>query len=232
MAQTFYDQVLAQLASRHEHVKLLQSTVDWDSRRSEVRDALMSGLFAPMPPVLRHLPRTRDAAGPPVRGDGFEVRKLLVETRPHYWVPCSLWIPDFAGANVTAPALLYSAGHEGPAWRWDGADDWLAGGGDQVVLLNLVQRGFVVLAFDPLGQGERQMYTDLVRGHTTSAQFTEQLLNGTQAVKGTFEHEYIHRQLTLLGTTAAASWVWDMTILTGASSFCAATASASAYCMS
>jgi hypothetical protein len=32
------------------------------------------------------------------------------------------------------------------------------------VQLNLVLRGFAVLSFDPIGQGERQMYADLTGG--------------------------------------------------------------------
>jgi hypothetical protein len=207
--QTMYDDVLSSLQRRHEVVAKLRTAADWEMRRGEVLQALRGekGLFAPLPAPPRPVPRVRTHHAP-VRGVGFEVRPLLVETRPKYWVPASLWVPDSASAGSPAwkgavPAVLYSAGHEGPAWRWDGSEDWLAGGGDQIVLLNLVNRGFVCLAFDPIGQGERQMYADTITGQR----------NGTQQWRATFEHEYVHRQLTLLGTNAASAWVWDMTRL-------------------
>ena len=44
------------------------------------------------------------------------------------------------------------------------SDDWQNPGGEQIVQLNLVLRGFAVLSFDPIGQGERQMYADLTGG--------------------------------------------------------------------
>ena len=39
-----------------------------------------------------------------------------------------------------------------------GEDDY------EVVEINLVARGFVVLAFDPIGQGERLQYADVPQG--------------------------------------------------------------------
>jgi hypothetical protein len=206
ITQTLLDEALATLAARHEHVTALKSVDDWRERRDAVRAGLKSTLFAPMPPPLseRTVPRVHSSSDrPPARGDGFDVRRLLIETRPNYVVPSGLWVPDQCTQASRCPAILYSSGHEGPAWRWTGADDWLSGGGDQVALLNLVQRGFIVLSFDPIGQGERQMYD--------ASGDAKKVLNGTQKFAPTAEHEYIHRQLTLLGTSAAAAFVWDMT---------------------
>jgi hypothetical protein len=52
-------------------------------RRGEVLQALRGekGLFAPLPAPPRPVPRVRTHHAP-VRGVGFEVRPLLVETRP------------------------------------------------------------------------------------------------------------------------------------------------------
>ena len=41
------------------------------------------------------------------------------------WMRWALWVPDGAANGSLVPGVLYSAGHEGPAWRWDGAEDWL-----------------------------------------------------------------------------------------------------------
>ena len=69
-------------------------------------------------------------------------------------------------------------------------------GGYQLVLWNLVHQGFVAVAVDPIGQGERLEYM------------------GNNAVEkgqawGTFEHEYLARQLFLNGRSAASFWVHD-----------------------
>lgn len=200
---TLYDEVLGKLEARHAHVTALNTSAAWRQRQAEVRDGL--GMFlGPLPPASRaRQPRLIEAGT--ARRDGFHVRKLLVESRPGYWIPAGLWVPDFPPA-VKRPAILYAAGHEGEAWRWDGADDWQNGGGDQIVQINLVKRGFVVLGFDPIGQGERQMDRDLDPAGGS-------LTNGSQSWSPTFEHEYLNRQLFLSGTTAAATVVWDMTVL-------------------
>ena len=196
-------QVLGKLEARHAHVAALNTSAAWRQRQAEVRDGL--GMFlGPLPPAGRaRQPRLIEAGT--AQRDGFHVRKLLVESRPGYWIPAGLWVPDFP-PSVKRPAILYAAGHEGEAWRWDGADDWENGGGDQIVQINLVKRGFVVLGFDPIGQGERQMDRDLDPAGGS-------LTNGSQSWSPTFEHEYLNRQLFLSGTTAAAAVVWDMTVL-------------------
>lgn len=62
----------------------------------------------------------------------------------------------------------------------------------QVVQLNLVARGFTVLALDPIGEGERWQYPEV--GDLTSP---------------TTQHEYLARQLQLNGVSAMAFWLWD-----------------------
>ena len=69
-------------------------------------------------------------------------------------------------------------------------------GGYQLVLWNLVHRGFVALAFDPIGQGERLEYLGQKSVDKGNAW-------------GTFEHEYLARQLFLTGRSAASFWVHD-----------------------
>ena len=103
-----------------------------------------------------------------------------------------------------APAVLLTSGHSFTAWRFNGSDDCTGPptnctgpdmnkgggvpnphksfpgnpGGYQLVLWNLVHRGFVCMAFDPIGQGERLEY----KGNKA--------LEGGNAW-GTFEHECV-----------------------------------------
>ena len=99
-----------------------------------------------------------------------------------------------------------------------------------------------MLAFDPIGQGERQMYPELTGGlgsykaGQNPPLATDNLLENTAGYprggsllpssyadacyidavivsKATFEHEYLGRQLFLNGRSAASLWVQDMFVL-------------------
>jgi len=76
----------------------------------------------------------------------------------------------------------------------------------QLVAANLARRGFVVLGYDPIGQGEREMLPDL-NGPGGS------ILNGTEHHSPTFEHEYVQRQASLMGVNAASLWLSDLTVM-------------------
>ncbi len=75
---------------------------------------------------------------------GYRIEKLVFQSRPDLWVTGSLYLPDPAGD--ARPAVLVVHGH------WPGARR------DPVVqarCLGLVRLGFVVLAVDAFGAGER-----------------------------------------------------------------------------
>jgi hypothetical protein len=208
--------VLSQLAARHSAVTLLgNNTAEWQTRQQEVH-ADLKEVFAPLPP-----PRSKRMPIPRSINRGEErlvlqddekengetqisVRKVLVETRPAYWVSAGLWMPAIersVGYNGTAtnsvPAILFPSGHSRLAWREQSA---------QLIAINLAKRGFAVLGFDPIGQGERRMLPDLDGPGGIVA-------NGTEHFSPAFEHEYVQRQTTLLGINAASTWLWDMTVL-------------------
>ena len=67
----------------------------------------------------------------------------------------------------------------------------------QNVWVSLARRGFVVLAYDPFGQGERIEYLDTVKG-------------GSRVGIGTREHSMTGQQLLLSGRTLGAYMVQDM----------------------
>jgi dienelactone hydrolase len=75
---------------------------------------------------------------------GYRIEKLVFQSRPDVWVTANLYLPDPAGS--ARPGVLVVHGH------WSGARR------DPVVqarCLGLVQLGFVVLAVDAFGAGER-----------------------------------------------------------------------------
>lgn len=114
----------------------------------------------------------------------FTVEKLLYQSLPGYYVTACLYLPKLR--QKPAPAVIYCSGHAGQAFRSPTY---------QGVILNLVQKGFIVLAFDPIGQGERYQYLDADgqpnRGGPTS------------------EHSYAGIQALLTGSTIARYMIHD-----------------------
>ena len=84
----------------------------------------------------------------------FKCELILFESRPGFWVPGSIWTPATLNPNQTAPGILLTSGHSPDGWRSNNV------GGDvrsnaptdddyEIVQMDLVARGYVVLAFDP-----------------------------------------------------------------------------------
>ena len=88
-----------------------------------------------------------------------------------------------------APAILYCSGHTDLGFR---------GPTYQTMCMNLVKKGFVVLAFDPLGQGERLQYFNPKTGRSEFG-------NGSS----TREHSRAGSQCFLTGDSLARYMIWD-----------------------
>src|SRR5262249_1203950 len=78
--------------------------------------------------------------------DGYRIENVMFESRPNFWVTGNLYIPDGKGPF---PAVISPCGHYQLA-RMDPEY--------QFAYLNMVKAGFVVLGYDPIGQGERRQY--------------------------------------------------------------------------
>ena len=109
---------------------------------------------------------------------GYRVDKIRYESRPGFWISANLYLPQAGSAPY--PAVLFQCGHSliGKA-----ADVY------QYCCQGLAQLGFVVLSFDPMGQGERRWYP----------QFTS----------ADDEHTHAGRQLILAGETATSMQTLD-----------------------
>src|SRR5215469_4470320 len=118
------------------------------------------------------------------RGD-YRVEKIIFESRPEFYVTANLYLPKTG--TPPYPAILYPLGHERGA---KGHQAW------QRCLASLGRRGFVALAWDPLGQGERvQMY--------------DEDLHDTKTTGSTVEHTIIGTQCLLTGSHVAQYTIWD-----------------------
>jgi len=119
-----------------------------------------------------------------VRGDGFDVEKVIFQSLPQVYVTANLYLPrNLAGRTG---AVLFVCGHAELAKAYPRY---------QAVCQRLARNGLVALAVDPLGQGERKSYLDE---------------DGREIVRwGTVEHSYAGLQCWWLGHSIARYFVHD-----------------------
>lgn len=114
----------------------------WLRRIGELRSRLLHSLG------LDRLPRSTrlevQTLGT-IERSGYAIQKLVYECLPGFAVTAHLYLPRHAAAP--APAVLYSPGH----WM----ENCKLEPDIQVCCANLARLGFVVLVYDPIGQGER-----------------------------------------------------------------------------
>ena len=89
ITNTTLSELLPALHKRHAAVASLgNDTQRWLGHQRTVHAALQN-LFAPLPEPSRSSPRTVERCT--VQGDSFVLHRLLIETRPRYWAPVSLF---------------------------------------------------------------------------------------------------------------------------------------------
>jgi cephalosporin-C deacetylase-like acetyl esterase len=115
---------------------------------------------------------------------GYRIEKLIFESMPEVYVTANLYLPT--AGKPPYPGILAPLGHtsNGKAYR-----------NYQYSYQNLARKGYVVLAYDPFGQGERCQY----------------LLPGTSRPRysATGEHIQAGRPMILFGSGFARYRVWD-----------------------
>jgi len=182
--QTLYNSLtgiaLNQLADRSDQISKLKSKADWEQRQAEVRGKLdqIIGEFPEKTPLNANVTGL-------LKGDGFRVEKVIYESQPGLHVTAALFIPD--GLEKKSPAILYCSGH-----TWDGFRSKVY----QHAIINYVKKGFVVLAFDPVSQGERLQYLHK---------------KGKKSIYDTptKEHSYAGGQCFISGQSLAKYMIWD-----------------------
>lgn len=116
---------------------------------------------------------------------GYRIEKLTYESRPGLFVTANLYFPVIQ--RPPFPAVLFQSGH-----YWAGK----AHPSYQRCCQGLAQLGFAVLAFDPMGQGERINYLDETG--------TRSRLKEVDT-----EHTVPGMQYLLLGGSATQFQLWD-----------------------
>ena len=182
MTNALYDHLCSlafmQIKARWADVSQLKTANDWANRQAEVKKIMeeLVGAFpakSPLNPVITGT----------IKKEGFVVEKLYFESRPGFYVTAALFLPSTKKGKL--PAIIYCCGHSDKGFRNEVY---------QHCILNLVKKGFIVLAFDPVGQGERIQYFDA---------------DGKSIFGPTHEHSYPGSQSFISGRTPANYFIWD-----------------------
>ena len=167
------------LEQREQHVKNLVTKADWTNYQNELKSKFGASLAK-----FQKTPLNAKVTGKLER-ENFTVEKIIFESHPGFYVTAAMFIPK--NLPKPAPAVIYCSGHTELGFRSDVY---------QRVMINLVEKGFVVFAFDPIGQGERLQYVDPQTGKSK--------VGGS-----TTEHSYAGVQTLLTGTSLSDYFIWD-----------------------
>lgn len=136
--------------------------------------------FGPFPAKTPLNPRITGV----VERDAYQIEKVIFESRPGFLVTANLYVPK--GRKFPLPGVVGTCGHTASG---------KAGETYQAFAQGLARLGYVVLIFDPLGQGERLQYS--------KPESTSRLRPGVQ------EHLYAGNQQYLVGEFLGAWMAWD-----------------------
>ena len=168
------------LAARARAVAAIRTAADLEARRGFVRERL-NGILGGFP---ERTPLNARTVGV-IERDGYRIEKVIFESQPRFFVTANLYVP--AAGSPPYPAVLYPLGHESGAKAHTA---W------QQMLGSLAKKGYVALAWDPAGQGER-------------VQFYDPDLEGSKLRSSTTEHSMLAAQCLLVGDHIARYTVWD-----------------------
>jgi hypothetical protein len=161
----------------------VKTPADFEARRQRVHDSFLraiGGLPAERTPLNARITGTIDAGE-------YRIEKLIYHSLPNFPVTASLYVPKSRIGAKPGPAILFVCGH---------TEEAKAAPVYQNVCIDLARDNFVVLAVDPIGQGERFQFIDEETGE--------------QRVRwGTTEHTYAGVPFFSVGSSNARYFIWD-----------------------
>jgi cephalosporin-C deacetylase-like acetyl esterase len=168
-------------AARAATVVAIHTRAQAEARQAKVRAQVLS-LIGALP---QRTPLHTKFVGE-TQADGFHIRKVIFESQPNFFVTALLYVPDGAPAGGKRAAIIMSPGHA-PSGK----------AGDAPIAAIFARNGFIVLSYDPIGQGERLQYLDPAKP------------GASLAVRPTGEHGEASLQPMLIGDTFARYEIWD-----------------------
>ncbi|MGC9317629.1 MAG: alpha/beta hydrolase [Armatimonadota bacterium] len=168
-------------AANHACIMALESADQARQYVAELRTKLpmMFGELPERAPLRPHIVGSLER-------DDFVIEKVIFHSRPDFPVTANLYLPR--EAQPPAPAVIVPSGHshEGKAADYN-----------QAACQILARNGFVALAYDPIGQGERLQYP----GGGDE--------DGQKVRWGTLQHNHIGNQQLLVGEFFGTWRAWD-----------------------
>jgi len=167
-------------ASWDDKRALLRTAGDIQERNRIVRKKLLS-MLGEFPPKVALKPVIAKTA----EKDGYRVENIMFQSRPDFWVTGNLYIPTAGSGRF--PAIISPCGHY-PLARMTPQY--------QSAYISLARSGFVVLSYDPIGQGERRQYWNPKR-------------DVVDVGGPIFEHSMAGQLLLLFGENLTGYLVWE-----------------------
>ncbi|MEW6238571.1 MAG: prolyl oligopeptidase family serine peptidase [Candidatus Omnitrophota bacterium] len=144
MQEYFVDRIVRIDEDNKKRISSLQSRTDAEAYIQSVRQKIRE-CFGPFPEKTPLNPRITGI----VDRDAYRIEKVIFESRPNFLVTSNLYIPK--GKSFPLPGIVGSCGH---------SDNGKAAEPYQSFAQGLARLGYVVLIYDPIGQGERLQYPD------------------------------------------------------------------------
>lgn len=168
----------SQLAAREATLARIHTVAGAKDRQVQVRAKILE--------LLGGLPSYSGPLNARVTGridrPRYTIEKIIFESLPQFYVAAELYLPKEGGKH---PGVLRPMGH------------WEEGKvREQPLAANLAMKGFVVLTYDPIGQGERQQAYD--------PRIEASLIGGS-----TDQHFQAGAQSILAGENFARYRIWD-----------------------
>lgn len=180
MVQEYFVHRVREIEQRAEKRRaVLRTKKDAETYIRDVRKKFMD-CFGPWPEKTPLNPAVIDI----LERNTYTIEKVTFESRPDFVVTANLYLPK--NKPVALPGIVGTVGHGRTSKAY---------GDEQSFAQGLVSKGYVVLLFDPIGQGERiqSVSEDLKPRHGI----------------GTDEHIYAGNQLFLTGESISTWFAWD-----------------------
>jgi len=167
-----------QLLERERAIAGIRTVAEADLRKKKVRQTILE--------IIGGLPDYGGPLNPRITGrldaGAYTIEKVIFESLPGFLVTANLYRPN---RPERYPAVLVQCGH-----TQEGKPE------PQRLAANLALKGFVVLTFDPIGQGEReQTYVRELDAPAAGWSVNEHLQAGVQCI--------------LTGRSVARYFIWD-----------------------
>ncbi len=165
---------------RKAELAKLRTPADWKARQLETRKQLHK-FFGEFPEKTPLNAKTVDK----LERTNYTIEKIIFESQPKFYVTANLYIPK--NRALPLPGVVFPCGH---------SDDAKAQDFYHMTGLGFALKGYVVLIFDPIGQGERSEYYDAGTG--------QNLIN-----KGVDQHHYVGKPAFLADWSLSGIRTWD-----------------------